>query len=636
MADKTSGGLSGFSVAVDPTKFPLYGQDDDRMAELNNAQLAAVEALRKRYEQPNWFKVAAGFAKPQLGGFTASLGSAMEALGENEEQRRAAELPIAQMRLELMQQGEILGAHKRANDKFRAWAKAHPGQTPPAALLRELEAEAPGLSLGKAIKDEIATAQANQQNAMQRIQAKQNAGIPLTKADKDYLARMEGEAYRVEEPMTGAQGPDQRNPKPTQQMNAAPVGEPTDELQNFFDERYGNKQNVPSTAEMYQVRNPALQLDDEQNKSVRPTDEKAGQPLVLPNGARVNEDVYKLHEQGVPVISNIRTPKEQEALRDPNNPNFTREGNPIATNSKHFTGEAIDVDSRRLTDEHRKILKENGWTQPEWAKERDPNHWERTPTAKAESQTAEGGGEKPKVYAPSVPLPNVEGVPPVIATARLADYQKNVEAAEAPYKEKMQRWAPIMKGSDYNNVRNQYDRSTALMESNPKMARKVFAMVRNSGPLLAALADGFAAHAGNITANFSFPVEAWQKAGLSDQEKEFADEMYSHLINIGTARVKGSGIPLKGAQGEYLNALKGTAHIDQQADVAYKFLLKDRANFMHDKEVFDRVNQEKSKYWDKDNSSTPYADIFNNSSYLKDLEKEHAKILRAYDAARLD
>jgi len=55
-----------------------------------------------------------------------------------------------------------------------------------------------------------------------------------------------------------------------------------------------------------------------------------------------------------------------------------------------------------------------------------------------------------------------------------------------------------------------------------------------------------------------------------------------------------------------------------------------------DKEVYDRVNEEKSRYWDKDNSSTPYADIFNNSSYLKDLEKEHAKILRAYDAARLD
>jgi hypothetical protein len=637
MPDKQSGGLSGFSLGVDVNKYPLYGQDDDRFLELNKAQLAAVDALRQRYEKPNWFKVAAGFAKPQLGGFTASLGSAAEAMGENEEQRRAAELPIAQMRLELMQQGAILGAHKKANDKFRKWAEAHPGQTPPAALLRELEAEAPGLSLGKAIKDEIATAQANQQNAMQRIQAKQAANIPLTKADKDYLARLEGEAPIVGEPMTGAEGPDQRNPKqPTvnaQQRNAAPSGEPTDELDKFFDDRYGNKQNEPSSDEMYQVRKPALLLNDEQNKSVRPTDEKSGEPRLLPNGARVNDDVYKLHEQGVPVISNIRTPKDQEDLRDPNNPNFTRQGNPVGTNSKHFTGEAIDIDSRRLTDEHRKILKENGWTQPEWAKERDPNHWERTATAKAESQPVE---EKPKLYAPSVPLPNIEGAPPTIATARLADYQKNVEAVETPYKEKMQKWSSVMRGSEYNNVRNQFDRATKLMEANPKMAREVFAMVRNSGPLLAALADGFAAHAGNITANFSFPVKEWQLAGLSNAQKEFADEMYSHLINIGTAKVKTSGIPLKGAQGEYLNALKGTAHIDQQADVAYKFLLKDRANFMHDKEVYDRVNQEKSRYWDKDNSSTPYADIFNNSSYLKDLEKEHAKILRAYDAARLD
>jgi len=27
-----------------------------------------VKALQQRYSQPNWFKVAAGFAKPQLGG----------------------------------------------------------------------------------------------------------------------------------------------------------------------------------------------------------------------------------------------------------------------------------------------------------------------------------------------------------------------------------------------------------------------------------------------------------------------------------------------------------------------------------------------------------------------------------------
>ena len=48
---------------------------------------------------------------------------------------------------------------------------------------------------------------------------------------------------------------------------------------------------------------------------------------------------------------------------------------------------------------------------------------------------------------------------------------------------------------------------------------------------------------------------------------------------------------------------------------------------MHDKEVFDRVNDEKKRFWDKDNSATPYADIFNNSQYLKQLEIEHERIV---------
>jgi len=626
MSDKPSGGLSGFSVAVDPTKFPLYGQDDERMAELNNAQLAAVEALRKRYDQPNWFKVAAGFAKPQLGGFTASLGSAMEALGENEEQRRAAQLPIAQMRLELMQQGAILGAHKKANDKFREWAKAHPGQTPPAALLRELEAEAPGLSLGKAIKDEIATAQANQQNAIQRINAKQAAGIALTQADKEYLARMEGEAFHVQEPMTGAEGPDQRNPRPPvtneQQRNVLPKT-----IDNFVSESDGNKQNVPSSDEMYPVPKDALELKDDMNKSDRPTSEKAGESRLLPNGARVNDDVYKLHEQGVPVISNVRTPKEQEALRDPNNPNFTREGNPVGTTSKHFTGEAIDVDSRRLTDEHRKILKENGWTQPEWAKERDKNHWERKPVQKVE--------EEVKFYPPTERKPDIAGLPEADRRAAMESYQKRAQETEAPYVAKIQSWAPIMKGSEFTHTHNRYDRAIDMMEKNPDMSKKVFALMQNSEPLLNALNQGFSGSAAGISAGVRFPVDEFLKAGLPKEAKEFADEMASYLIRIAFDNVKLTGVPLKGAQNEVLQALKTSAHLDQQADVAYKLLLQDRARLDHDKKYFDRINEEKTKYHDVNNSITPYADIFLNSKYLKDIDTEFSKIVRAYNDAKL-
>ena len=80
-----------------------------------------ISALQKRYQEPNWFKVAAGFAKPQLGGFLASLGSASEALGENVEQERAQQLPIAQMKLQVQQANMMLGQKQKQNQIFQEW-----------------------------------------------------------------------------------------------------------------------------------------------------------------------------------------------------------------------------------------------------------------------------------------------------------------------------------------------------------------------------------------------------------------------------------------------------------------------------------------------------------------------------------
>ena len=69
-----------------------------------DAQKQLIQALEARYAQPNLFKVAAGFLKPQLGGFAASLGSAGEALGENVENQRAIAPTIAKMRADLANQ----------------------------------------------------------------------------------------------------------------------------------------------------------------------------------------------------------------------------------------------------------------------------------------------------------------------------------------------------------------------------------------------------------------------------------------------------------------------------------------------------------------------------------------------------
>ena len=81
---------------------------------LLEAQKRYADELEQRYAKPNLFKVAAGFAKPQLGGFLASLGSASQALGEQVELQRAVAPTVAQMRAEIAKGNIALGQGKKA------------------------------------------------------------------------------------------------------------------------------------------------------------------------------------------------------------------------------------------------------------------------------------------------------------------------------------------------------------------------------------------------------------------------------------------------------------------------------------------------------------------------------------------
>lgn len=82
-----------------------------------------LQDLENRYAQPNWWKVAAGFAKPQLGGFMASLGSAADALGEGVEQQRAIAPSISLMRAQLAQQGIGMKQGQTAAQEYADWEK---------------------------------------------------------------------------------------------------------------------------------------------------------------------------------------------------------------------------------------------------------------------------------------------------------------------------------------------------------------------------------------------------------------------------------------------------------------------------------------------------------------------------------
>jgi hypothetical protein len=90
------------------------GLPEDEQQNIMDARSRSLDALEQRYAQPNWFKVSAGFLKPQLGGFGASLGSAFDAMGENVEQQRAIAPTIAVERAKLEQMKAMMGKSERA------------------------------------------------------------------------------------------------------------------------------------------------------------------------------------------------------------------------------------------------------------------------------------------------------------------------------------------------------------------------------------------------------------------------------------------------------------------------------------------------------------------------------------------
>jgi len=136
------------SGTTPPLSVPLY--KDVKPVDVSNLNLAGVntdpaitsefekamqgqedlaKSLEMRYRDPNWFKVSAGFLKPQLGGFGASLGSAAEAMGENTEQQRAIAPTIAQIRAQASVMAVGLQQEKLANEMYDEAIKKPGGMT---------------------------------------------------------------------------------------------------------------------------------------------------------------------------------------------------------------------------------------------------------------------------------------------------------------------------------------------------------------------------------------------------------------------------------------------------------------------------------------------------------------------------
>jgi hypothetical protein len=108
MSDEKKSGLSAMNAMYEVPQEdigklnPYMLRSDPKLRDVANEYLGAneqyIKNLEDRFANPNWLKVSAAFAKPQLGGFGASFGSAMNELGSQEEARRSMLPTISQMR----------------------------------------------------------------------------------------------------------------------------------------------------------------------------------------------------------------------------------------------------------------------------------------------------------------------------------------------------------------------------------------------------------------------------------------------------------------------------------------------------------------------------------------------------------
>ena len=201
-----------------------------------------ADALEERYKNPNWFKVAAGLAKPQLGGFMASLGSGAEALGDWQEQQRAVAPTIAKMRAQTNIYGANLAQQAVIERKMQNWTKEHPGEPYPSELIAEsikltgpesaqskgatnfltkaLEAQTGSLQLADAIRIQAET---RLKNGIDPTQYLRDSGVP-EKMIQAFLSSMPktnlGGGNTA--PVTGATSavPGAPTPKPVVDQNA--------------------------------------------------------------------------------------------------------------------------------------------------------------------------------------------------------------------------------------------------------------------------------------------------------------------------------------------------------------------------------------------------------------------------------
>lgn len=517
MGDTTQQGGLATIAGIDPSKAPLYGEGtDEYMQTIQKAQEDAVKALQDRYASPNWFKVAAGFGKPQLGGFAASLGSAFEALGENTEQERAQQLPIQELKMRIAQTGALMKTTKDVNDEIRKWTMEHPGEEVPSDKMRDWMSRAPDSQGVKGLKEQIADAQ-------------KKLGYTQT-----------------QQQITSAQ----------RQASALEQRQKSDIL---------DKQ---------EARNEALM----KTNSISSAKYKSEMSRI----AKEREDLFKAVPTG-PLPTTTDYPPF-----GPDNPPSSATKNVPGTSAAPAALTAPEVLS---------APKAGGARLP----------------AKIPAQTGEGlrSASTSEGF-----LPEVHVMPQFGSSASDVEL-KNQESQRALTQERASRdeqfnqaqYQKLKSFANYSGASRDVSRAWSTIQDaykkDPKGVQNLVDAVREGGSFQAAMDQGFAFHAGNISANISLPVKTFKIAGLDESKRTTYDNLASAFATLANAELARQGIDPKTATLEQYRTALG---IGSTAEAAYRSAGHSALNFQEQAERAKLIQDEYKRT--KPNSLARYTDAF--------------------------
>jgi murein DD-endopeptidase MepM/ murein hydrolase activator NlpD len=517
----------------------------------------------------------------------------------------------------------LLGANKKVADEIKAWRDAHPGQTPSAQLVGDWAAKAPQSSVVKSLQEELKFQQDQQNQNLQRVEQKGRNNMPLNDADKAILNQAPEGQPRVQPnalppttngnqqpPVVGNQPP-KKEEKPLFQM-------PIDVSKTHISSGYGEREN-PFEKGKKQIH-PGWDLAAEEGTDVN----SIGKGKVL----HIGQDSGTGKDYG----NNVRV--------DYGNGYTVRYGHLNGFDPNLKEGQDIDTGTKiggvgktgRATGPHLDVtVFKNGKPVDPASVFGDPFHKNEQAPLVGENKAPVTTPNKTSYYKPTVPPPEVEGVGSGVAASRIKTYEEDAAEEDKPYREQINNLQAVMSGPNYTRIKNQYDTAISMIEKNPDLARKVFALMRQEG-IQAALASGFDVHGGGFHASVGLPIEAFKDAERPDVEKAYADKLFSSLMNITMANLRSQGVTMgKVPQQEYMKALSGFVNPNMTSPAALNGLHHARTEFDHNKEYFDILKRERTEGRVDPNSKTPYSDIVNNSKELKNLQKKYALVHKQYD-----